>query len=804
MRSDAWRRWVLVPTATCAIGFCATASAAEQTFLFDIPRKPLKAALIDLAIQGGVSISTQAASSCAADSRLLRGRYSLKAGLEVLLAGTGCGFRMIDAHAVQIVRLPPSRVVVERPSATPSGEPYQGLPELVVLATRRPTPADRLAYAVSALGGSTIAGQGLRDVGDLAMAVPSMTVTNLGAGRNKIMLRGLSDGPLTGRTQAMVGLYLDDTRLTYNAPDPDLLLIDMAQVEVLRGPQGALYGAGSLGGILHLVTEPPNPTGFDSWVSGSAATTKGGAASGLASGLVNLPLFQGQGAVRVLAYSDIQGGYVDDAGLGLKNVNRTVRSGARLLLRLDLDERWTLTAGAVGQAINAEDTQYALASEAPYTRRNQIREPHDNDFVEVHLGLRGDLEGVEARWTVSAVRHDITSRYDASSAPPVSLPPGPAAFDDQNLIQGQVMEGSLASLVDGQIQWLAGVFLARTRQDNDLALTRLAAPAMPVFAEARRDALDEAALFGEAVLPLGPSFSATLGGRLFLSRTRVVSVVSSPARPPSVFDGKLSRSGFAPKIVLTYALSPHALVYAQAAEGYRAAGFNTSGPPGQVFTGDGGQPRRVYRGDELWSLELGARLSALDGRARLHAALFQTTWKDIQSDQLLPSGLAFTANIGDGRNLGLELEGTYQVGRLKLGGSFLINGPELENANPAFPARSDQSLAGVPGRSGGITAHYDWSLSDEVNLELDARYAYVGHSRLTFDAATAPTMGSYGSGRLALGLAAPRWRLTAALDNPANARGDTFAYGNPFTLRRTHQITPPRPRTLSLTLRVDR
>ena len=95
----------------------------------------------------------------------------------------------------------------------------------MVLATRRPTPADRLAYAVSAIDGRTLSAQGLRDAGDLAMAVPSMTVTNLGAGRDKIMLRGLSDGPLTGRTQSMVGLYLDDTRLTYNAPDPDLLLV---------------------------------------------------------------------------------------------------------------------------------------------------------------------------------------------------------------------------------------------------------------------------------------------------------------------------------------------------------------------------------------------------------------------------------------------------------------------------------------------------------------------------------------------------------------------------------------------------
>lgn len=256
--------------------------------------------------------------------------------------------------------------------------------------------------------------------------------------------------------------------------------------------------------------------------------------------------------------------------------------------------------------------------------------------------------------------------------------------------------------------------------------------------------------------------------------------------------------------MIAYTLSPIALVYVQAAEGYRAGGFNTTGSPGQIFTTAGAEPRRTYDSDELWSLEVGGKLSFLDGRARLRGAVFEAFWKNVQSDQLLASGLPFTANIGDARNLGLELEGAYRTGRLKLTGSFLINGPELENANLAFPARGDLGLAGVPARAGGFTAHYDWPLSSDLDLdlEIDGRYAYVGHSRLTFDATTAPVMGSYYAARLAVGLAAQRWRLTAALDNPTNGQGDTFAYGNPFSLRTTRQVTPPRPRTASITLRV--
>ncbi|MET3665751.1 TonB-dependent receptor [Caulobacter sp. 1776] len=802
MRAEAWRRWALASSVVCVAGWGDPASAAQPRLSFDIPSKPLKAALVDLAVQAGASISTQAAAGCAPTSQPVRGRFTLQDGLARMLAGTGCGYRMIDASAVEIVRLPPASPVT-RTVAREEPHSSAALDELVVVATRRPTLADRLAYAVSAVESSAIAGQGLRDANDLAYAVPAMTVTNLGPGRDKIMLRGLSDGPLTGRTQAMVGLYLDDTRLTYNAPDPDLLLVDMAQVEVLRGPQGALYGSGSLGGVLHLVTEPPAPDRFEAWIAGDVGATQGGDGSNGLSAMVNLPIFRGRGAVRAVVYRDQQGGYIDDAGLDLKTVNRALRSGGRLNVKVGLGGGWTLTGGGAAQFINSDDTQYALTTEPPYNRRNRVREPHDNDFAEAHLNLKGEIGGIQARWTISAVDHDITSRYDASSAPPIALAPGPAAYDDDDRTHSLVTEGSLASPEDARVQWLVGAFVARTHQDIDLALTRLADAPVRALAERRRDTLDEAALFGETTLPFGRSFSATLGGRLFKSKTRVTSHTTAFGGTLTSFAGALESSGFAPKLVLSYTLSSNALIYVQATEGYRAGGFNTTGPPGQVFSPNNeAEPRRRYDGDELWSLEAGGKVSLLDGRLRLRAAAFQARWKDIQSDQLSPSGLPFTANIGDGRNLGLEVEGSYRVAGLQLSANLLFNAPELEKANPAFPVRKDVSLAGVPHRAGGVTAHYERPLGSDMTLEFDGRYAYVGHSHLTFDAATAPLMGGYATGRLAVGLAAQRWRTTLALDNPTNARGDTFAYGNPFSLRSTDQVTPLRPRTLSLSVRV--
>ncbi|MBX3479009.1 MAG: TonB-dependent receptor [Caulobacter sp.] len=781
------------------------ATAAPRTFEFNIAEKALGAELVEFALRTGLSVGGGNIAACAPRGRPLVGRFTARAGLTRLLAGTGCSFRFIDAGAVEIIVLPRPGPTQARPEPTtpPRPAPPVDLAELVVVATRRPTTVDQLAYPVTALDAATLAGQAVTDAADIAQLSPGMTVTNLGSGRNKILIRGLSDGPLTGRTQSMVGLYLDDVRITYNAPDPDLRLIDMAQVSVLRGPQGALYGAGSLGGVLRLSTNRPELDRVTGWLSGSAGVTHGGDGSSTLEGMLNLPLVEGRAGLRAVAWRDVDGGYIDDVGLRRANVNRLVRLGGRLAARLELNGTWSLTVGLVGQAIDSDDTQYAVAGVGPYQRRNSLREPHDNDFAEARLGLTGRTAWGELRWTAAVVDHHLDSRYDATAAPPVASPPGPVAFDDVNDLNSFVTEASLISGAGAPFDWLVGVFYGRSQQDIDLTLATATASPVVSFTEARRDRLEESALFGEVVLPLPADLDLTLGGRFFSAKGQVRSLIATPLTGDKAdFSGRFSHSGFAPKILVSWRGLDGVVLYAGATEGYRSGGFNTTGAPGQAFDAAGGvQPYRRYQGDELWSFEAGARFSSLEGSLQINVTAFETRWSNIQSDQLLASGLPFTANIGDGINRGVEVEGVYRSGPLRLSGNLLVNSPELDRANPAFPARSDLSLAGVPAFSAGLSAHYAWPISGDHQLELDGRLAYVGASSLTFDAQTSPAMGDYVSGRLAASLVGDRWSLTLAVTNPADSRGDTFAYGNPFTLRTTRQMTPQRPRTASLTLR---
>ena len=809
-RANTWARLVCGLAGACLTLQPAAAKAPERRFA--IPAEPLASALLDFAVQAGMSIDTAAAARCRPNANPVAGRLRPKEALRRLLAGTGCGFRIIDVNAVLIVAEPAA--IRTAPDASILREPASSGPstlrELVITATRRTALLDRAPYSISAIDGADIEASGAEDLGDVSSQVAGLTVTNLGPGRNKLFVRGLSDGALTGRTQSTVGIYLDNVRVTYNAPDPDLRLVDIDKVELLRGPQGALYGAGSIGGVLHIVTRQPQLDALSASVTASGEATRGGDPSHAVDGMLNLPLSPGRLGLRVVAYTETQGGYINDPTLGLKNVDRTRREGFRAALKLQISSDWAATANLTRQSIVSDDTHYADPAAGPYARNNLLREPHDNDFLQGAVSLTGDATWGEVTATASILRHEFDSRYDASTALPLFAPGAavaPSPFDEANHVELAVGEVTFASPQTRRARWIAGLFVSRG--DNN-TLSTLTAPLGPagadttVYFEDRRDVINEFALYGDLSYDLTPRATMTVGGRWFSASTDTTSTVRQPlANAATSFAGKTVDSGFAPQVVLRYQANERTLIYLQASEGYRADGFNTAGTVGQLFAGPGGgqEPARRFDGDRLWSYEAGAKLSLLRGRARVRTAVFYTTWTNIQSDQLLANGLPFTANIGDGRDYGWEVEAAVQPDeRWSFNANLTLAEPELVRVDPAFPAVAGHGLPGAPRLSFGVTGRYERPIGPSLSAVARADFSYVGGSRLAFEAGTAPSMGEYGVGRLSVGLNARRWRLTAFAETAFGRKADTFAYGNPFTLRTRRQVTPARPPTVGLAL----
>ncbi len=760
-----------------------------------IAAKPVYAALIDFALQAELSLGGDL-EACRGRAPALTGRLSVAVALDRLLAGSGCGFSRPDPRTVIIHRLNvPARPAKPAPTAAPLG-----LGEVVITAQRYPNLPGRTPYAISVVSGGALERQGATGLNDLAGQVAGMTVTNLGPGRDKILLRGLSDGAFTGQTQSMVALYLDNVPITYSAPDPDLRLADVERVEIMRGPQGTLYGGGSLGGVMRIVTRQPDFDRYQANVIAGLGWTQGGGRNEELEAMANLPLIRGRLALRTVAYHETESGYIDNRTLGLRGVNVSARSGVRASLRAALTPSWTMTLGATLQLIDNQDTQYGLRRLGPKERDTAVREPHDNDFGHLSLTLSGDGGWGRATGSIAHLSHRFGSRYDASSASTLyGLAGAPATFDENRGIDLTVAEVTYATPGERRLHGLVGAFASTGSIRLTTGLRALSAGSPAAYAERRRDDIREIAFYGEATFDATSRLSVTAGLRWFNFDFDTDALVTQPAgqrRSTQSADA----IGFSPKVLISYDAKPGVLIYAQATEGYRPGGFNTAGRIGQVFDALG-TPRRRYEADELWNYELGVKLRAFADRLQGRAAVFYAAWDSVQSDQYLTDGAAYTANIGDGDNRGVEAEAAFRVSeRLDLHAAALLNDPEVTKLNQAFIAHRDASLPGVARVSASLGVDYHRELARGPTLRLQGQAAYVGPSYLTFDGDKAYEMGEYLSLRGVASLTTAGWTLAATLDNPLNSQANSFSFGNPFLITRDQIVTPPRPRTLSVRL----
>jgi outer membrane receptor protein involved in Fe transport len=777
--------------AVFASAFAGPACAAES-HIFHLPAEPVERAVVRFGIQGDVSVGGLPSEGCGGLSRPTYGLMSPTRALGKLLPA-GCSYQALDARSFRVFGTP--KPSVPPPSPAPVGPPaVTSLDELVVTAERREEPLIGRAYAISAMSGAELERLGGKSFADAASQMVGVTVTNLGSGRNKIFIRGLSDGSFTGHTQSTVGLYLDDVPITYSAPDPDLRLVDVDRVEVLRGPQGTLYGSGSIGGIVRIVTAKPDPTAFAAEATVEASAIQHGGQGTGVDATLNLPLLGGRAAVRGSAYRDERPGYIDNTRLGLKDVNYGQRSGGRVAAVVDLDDGWGLQGGLAHQSIDTRDSQYAQGPGGPLTRDTRVREPHDNDFTEVSGSVSHAGEVASLKVSAAFIDHTVETRYDATGA---FGGRAPTAFDEVRQVDLSVAEAVLTSAGEGRLAWLVGLFASQTEETDKATLSDLSGgPVRSVYR--RSDNLSEAALYGEASYDVTKRLRVTVGGRLFT--TRVSSQSEDFDLAPGLVQPKrhLNDSGIAPKFRASYAWSPDLVAYIQYQEGFRAGGFNIPGAADGVALGRIGS---AFQPDRLRNYEAGGTLALFDRTLRLRAAVFHADWSRLQTDQYLPSGLQMTVNIGDGANTGVELEAAWRPDdHWEVRGNLLVQDPSLTRSSDTFPAALDIGLPGVSSVLGSTDVAYRWRFAEGWQGEASGQVAYVGHSFLTFDGAAASRMGGYAVGRLEFALSSQTTRVQLTLDNVDDERGDTFSFGNPFSRARARQSTPLRPRTVTLSL----
>jgi outer membrane receptor protein involved in Fe transport len=738
--------------------------AAASPAAIDLPAGKLRDALAALSRQTGISVGMAGALPRLNTPRV-KGYMEPGAALDILLANTSWLARRAGANT-WLLELRPKPVLVRRP------ELAQPSKEIVVTATKRDERLADAPISVGVISGTTFAGtSAARNSSDLAGQTEGVFSTNLGPGGNRIFLRGVADSPFNGPTQSTVSLFLDDARINYAMPDPDLRLVDIDRVEILRGPQGTLYGSGSLGGIVRVVTMRPNLNDWSGMVASEATTVAHGDHGGALEGVFNVPLVQGTLALRAVAYADTVPGWIDDTGRGRSNVNRANRIGGRTDLRWQAGPAWTIDLSTALQNLDGHDSQYETAGRS---RATMLAEPHRNQLRVGRIEVRGTIGTLDFLSTSAVEENNVRSRFDASVVADDRDLLAPLAFDEARHLTLITHEMRLSN-PKAKRPWVFGVSLVRASNRT----VGIFVPVVGVPLEVRNQSNHflEGALFGEATQSLGRQFDLTLGLRTFVSRTTNDLSIGSNRQATEV--------GVTPSATLAWRPSPGKLLWLRYASAVRPGGLSEDSTGNTV----------EFQQDDLQSLELGSRLTLLDGRLALNASLFGVNWRHLQSDIIGPDGLIVTINGGDATNYGAELGTTLTLGPLSIDAGTTVQYGRLTSDNQL--GGSDRRLPILPDLSGRLRFSYARNFAGiATNAYIGASYS--GPARLSFDPTLDNSLSGHAVVNAGISAAHGSWRATLSVSNLFDNRSDTFSFGNPFTIRLERQHTPYQPRTIGL------
>ncbi|CAN5786559.1 hypothetical protein BH11PSE6_BH11PSE6_02650 [soil metagenome] len=779
----------------------APAYAQEAAADVDVPAARLDRSIRLLSRQSGASIGFRDSRLATQQVKAVRGKFTAAPTLERMFLGTRLVARRVATSTYLIEYVPVPERSVARPAprqpATPPDETVT--PDIVVTGSKRGVPLNVYPGGVQIIDGDAVSkADGARGTDAIGARVASVVSTHLGPGRNKLFIRGIADSSFVGPTQATVGQYWGNSRITYSAPDPSLRLYDIGSIEVLEGPQGTLYGAGSLGGVVRVVPRSPDltTTGGTIW-SGAQAVQHG--QPGVDGGVnFNVPIVDDRLAFRALAFGSIDGGYIDDTGRGLKNVNDVHTIGGRAALRFAPGNDWTIDLSGVGQRIDGADSQYAERGGDGLSRASNIAQPYRNDYWLGDLVVRKQLGALELTSSLGYAHQYVFEQFEGAELGDVAdltvrpmADAAAAAYVQTDRISMITAETRLARRGRDGTGWVIGLSVlhnvARANRLMDIGPYDI--PLTGV-----RNQVDEQTLYGEASFEPVERLTLTFGGRLTHSRLSgdsedVLRVVAFRVDPGA--NNARSETRLLPSAALAWRATDRLTLFARYQQGFRPGGIAVRRDFVQRF-----------KGDRVATSEAGARYG--DGAFSLSLNASLSRWKDIQADLIDGFGFPTTANVGDGRVLSVGVSGRWQPAHgLSFDASLYLNDTKVTSRTLAsFPSDLDagdfERLPNVADATGRFGFTYITPLSAKLDFEVNGFGRYVGKSTLGIGPILGQLQGDYLDTGLEFRVGSARRAVTLSLTNLLDARGNRFALGSPFLIRDRNQITPLQPRSLRI------
>ena len=709
------------------------------------------------------------------------GRIAAGSGLEVKRLGPS-SFLLVAA-AARSFPVRPSRVVPAPIRTKPAAEAFVPAPEIVVTASKRGTLLPRYAGQFQRIEGSDLTRNGLLGSEAIESRSVGLTSTHLGAGRNKLFIRGIADSSFSGPTQSPVGQYFGDMRTGYSGPDPDLRLVDMESVEVLEGPQGTLYGAGTLGGIVLLTPAPARPGVWEGRIGTGASSTAHGDPGLDLSGVLNVPLLAGS-ALRVVGYRVREGGYIDNRLTGERDINRLRVTGGRAQFTAALAPDWQVDINGIGQWIDGCDSQYA--DRGTLDRSSAVSQPFASDYALGSLVVREEQGDVRFRSTTGASWQGIDEQFDASTGM------GQQALGQRSRARAISNETRLWRPMRDGWSWLVGVSSIAHRYAIDRSL-RTDGSSLPLAGSENR--VREFTAFGEVGVSLGQSVEASAGLRYTRSSLEGSGSNVTPAIAATLATSQGARreQRVLPSVSLIVKPDDGWSLYARYQQGFRPGGLSIAS-----------DSARLFRNDMLGTAEAGVRF----GQPGVDPLAFQgnvtlSHWRDIQADFLDSSGLPVTDNIGDGKVVSASVNAAIRPwSALQIDAGVAVNNGKVDRPTEAYLALmrgadgtdGEMRIPNIARVVGRVGARWNQPLSGgDLQAEIYARY--VGKSRLGIGPRLGEAQGDYLDSGASVSLTQGARSYSLSVTNLADQLGNRFAFGAPV-LDGAGQGTPLRPRTL--------
>jgi iron complex outermembrane recepter protein len=749
-----------------------------------------------------------------------------------------------------------------------SSDVLDRLEEVTVTAQRRASTAQDTPISLTVVSAQDILDRGFSDFTALAQSIPGVSMRTSGPGQTELGMRGITS---TGGNSATVGFYLDDIPLSAPAAsqngkviiDPNLY--DLARVEVLRGPQGTLYGSGSMGGTIRLITHAPDPRAFGVSAETVLSDTSGGSLNHGENAMVNLPFAGGTTALRLVGSEEHDSGWISriviaDGQFPLETQNDTVRGNvlaaplareyprvndeelhsARARLLWQPTDRLSVTPSIYYQRItqgglnDIDSPPGAAAHYQPF----DIPEPFSDRVTIYSLNAQYhfdafDLTSTSSRWTREEdLRQDGTESYQwAFGGGPFDVvqgglgPATPTPLEVDRSRQSSE-ELRLTSTAAGRFKWLVGYFYGDFASDFDLFV--LMPGAAPLFGT--EDAYTQTltykiiqnSVFSEISYQLTPALTATAGLRRYSYDASLAidysGFLSSTGSDAAAFAAEgASSQGVNPKFELSYQATKALLLYLTAAKGFRPGGANapvpTSGPLGtqceaQLQANHGTTSfvaaPLTYEPDHLWSYELGEKLWVFDNRLSLNGAVYYEDWSAVQQAVVLPCGFPYNDNSGIAHVYGGELE----IGAVLLPGLIVSGNAGYTHATLAVGSLEAGIAAGtrlqdVPEWTSSASLTYRRGLGNGLALRASLNNEFVGsRTDATFSINQLP---SYDLSNVRIGLEGRRWSATLFAKNLLNREArlsDAPAINiNQETFNRI-SVSPPRTIGIDLSWRL--